>query len=410
MALLAKTKGTYEGLRLLLLTLGIPDTIVAPLEHGRSYRDENDMYTYKANTFNYRTNMTGSSYFQYDWYSTTKPNRAVEFRFMLSDRIETAVTKSLFAIQSQIYYTYPVEVLIHAINPTSSYANIIMKLSGSNGIVSASIGNLPAFAFTGSWWSLMMQQSQSANIDTYKLIVKNQINGQLAFSGSASYVIDNSTSASYRANFTDIYTITKYGQNLNGSISDIRIWNYAKKESDFNAFVLNPRSIQESVFGPTASLNVRFPIGTDLNIGTSSFTDTFYRTSNASGSIYGYIKYKNYTDNQVNPIFSSSVETFYYSAPYTGIGTTVSNKIYINSNTISDKVLVYSNKLAKNLVLEPSLASLTIANSTAKAINRDIAATYGNFDISKYLGDPNTSGSYSGLDQLKIEYFSKYTK
>jgi hypothetical protein len=354
--------------------------------------------------------MTGSSYFQYDWRNSGKPSSTAEFRFMLSGSIETAVTKSLFAVQSQIYYTYPVEVLIHAIDPTSSYANIVMKLSGSNGIVSASMGNLPVFAYTGSWWSLMMQQSQSANIDTYKLIVKNQINGQLAFSGSASYVIDNSISASYRAIFTDQYTITKYGERLKGSISDVRIWNYPILESDFNAFVLNPRSIQESVYGPTASLNVRFPIGTDLNTGTSSFTDTFYRTSNAPNGTYGYITYKDITGPQVSPQLSGSVETFYYSAPYTGIGTTVSNKIYINKSTITDPTLVYSNKLGKNLVLEPSLASLSIANSTAKAINRDIASTYGNFDISKYLGDPNTSGSYSGLDQLKIEYFSKYTK
>jgi hypothetical protein len=410
MALLAKTKGTYEGLRLLLLTLGIPDTIVAPLEHGRSYRDENDMYTYKANTFNYRTNMTGSSYFQYDWHNSSKPALATEFRFMLSDRVETAATKSLFAVQSQIYYTYPVEVLIHAINPTSSYANIVMKLSGSNGIVSASMGNLPIFAYTGSWWSLMMQQSQSANIDTYKLIVKNQLNGQIAFSGSANYVIDNSISASYRTNFLDPYTITKYGERLKGSISEVRVWGYPKLESDFNAFVLNPRSIQEAVYGPSASLNARFPIGTDLNVGTSSFTDTFYRANNAINGSVGYIKYKDIAGNQLNPSISGSVETFYYSAPYTGIGTTVSNKIYINSNTVTDKVLVYSNKLAKSLVLEPSLASLSIANSTAKAINRDIASTYGNFDISEYLGDPNNSGSYSGLDQLKIEYFSKYTK
>lgn len=410
LALLSKTKGTYEGLRLLLLTLGIPDTIVAPLEHGRSYRDENDMYTYKANTFNYRNIMTGSSYFQYDWYYTTKPNRAAEFRFMLSGSIETAATKSLFAVQSQIYRTYPVEVLIHANYETGSNANIVMKLSGSNGIVSASISNLPIFAYTGSWWSLMMQQSQSANIDTYKLFVKNQINGQIAFSGSASYVIDNNISASYRANFTDIYTTTKFGERLKGSISDVRIWNYAKLESDFNAFVLNPRSVQESVYGTTASLNVRFPIGTDLNISTSSLTDTFYKASNAPNSTYGNIMYYDTSGPQVYPMFSGSVETFYYSAPYTGIGTTVSNKIYINKNTITDKVLVFSNKLAKSLVLEPSLASLSIANSTAKAINRDIASTYGNFDISKYLGDPNKSGSYSGLDQLKIEYFSKYNK
>ena len=411
LALLSKTKGTYEGLRLLLLTLGIPDTIIAPLEHGRSYRDENDMYTYKANTFNYYTNMTGSSYFQYDWRNSGKSASTAEFRFMLSTgSIESAATKSLFAVQSQIYYTYPVEVVLHGIYASSSYGNIIMKLSGSNGIVTASISNLPLFAYTGSWWSLMMQQSQSANIDTYKLIVKNQINGQIAFSGSATYVVDNSISASYRANFTDAYTITKYGERLKGSISDVRIWNYPILESDFNAFVLNPRSIQENVYGPTASLNVRFPIGTDLNIGTSSFTDTFYRPYNAINGSVGYITYKDITGPQLQPQLSASVQTFYYSAPYTGIGTTVSNKIYINTSTISDKVLVYSNKLGKNLVLEPSLASLSIANSTAKSINRDIASTYGNFDISKYLGDPNTSGSYSGLDQLKIEYFSKYTK
>lgn len=411
LALLSKTKGTYEGLRLLLLTLGIPDTIIAPLEHGRSYRDENDMYTYKANTFNYHSNMTGSSYFQYDWHNTTKPARTTEFRFMLTTgSIESAATNSLFAVQSQINFTYPVEVLIHGNNATSSNANIIMKLSGSNGIVTASISNLSIFAYTGSWWSLMMQQSQSANIDTYKLIVKNQINGQIAFSGSATYVIDNSLSASYRTNFVDQYTITKYGERLKGSISDVRIWNYAKLESDFDAFVLNPRSIQENVYGSTASLNVRFPMGTDLNVGTASFTDTFYLPYNSIDGNIGYIKYKDIFGNQLHPQFSSSVETFYYSAPYTGIGTTVSNKIYINKSTITDKVLVYSNKLGKNLVLEPSLAALTIANSTAKAINRDIASSYGNFDIAQYLGDPNKSGSYSGLDQLKIEYFSKYTK
>lgn len=410
LALLSKTKGTYEGLRLLLLTLGIPDTIIAPLEHGRSYRDENNMYTYKANTFNYYTNMTGNSYFQYDWHNTTKPCRTAEFRFMLSDMIEMNVTKSLFAVQSQIYYTYPVEICIHQNHATSSNAEIILKLSGSNGIVSASIDNLPIFAYTGSWWSLMMQQSQSADIDTYKLIVKNQINGQIAFSGSAIYVINNSLSASYRENFVDQYTITKYGEALEGSVSDIRIWNYAKLESDFDAFVLNPRSIQETVYGQSASLNVRFPIGTDLNIGTSSYTDTFYRPYNAINGSVGYITYKNINGSQISPSISSSVETFYYSAPYTGIGTTVSNKIYINKSTITDKVLVYSNKLGKNLVLEPSLASLTIANSTAKSINRDIASTYGNFDIAQYIGDPNNSGSYSGLDQLKIEYFSKYTK
>lgn len=410
LALLSKTKGTYEGLRLLLLTLGIPDTIIAPLEHGRSYRDENDMYTYKANTFNYHVNMTGSSYFQYDWRNSTKPARTAEFRFMFSDIIEMDVTKSLFLVQSQIYYTYPVEVCIHQNHMTSSHGDIILKLSGSNGIVSASIDNLPIFAYTGSWWSLMMQQSQSANIDTYKLIVKNQINGQIAFSGSANYVINNSLSASYRENFTDIYTTTKYGEQINGSISDIRIWNYAKKESDFDAFVLNPRSVQETVYGPSASLNVRFPIGTDLNVGTSSFTDTFYRPYNAINGSVGYVQYKDIAGAQIHPRLSASVETFYYSAPYTGIGTTVSNKIYINKSTISDSVLVYSNKLGKNLVLEPSLASLSIANSTAKAINRDIASTYGNFDIAEYLGDPNKSGSYSGLDQLKIEYFSKYTK
>jgi hypothetical protein len=412
--ILAKTRGTYEGLRLLLLVFGLPDTIIEAQESGEIFKDEKNMYTYKSSTYNYSTNMTGSSYYQLDWNTFNDNIKTTEFRFKLDKEIPNNTTHSLFKLYDDIYRVDLLDLQIYQNSASSSYNDMKFILRGDNGLVSGSISMLPVNYYTGSWWSVMMQISSSANTDTYKLFVKNEIGGKLAYSGSASYVINNSASASYRTNYYTDYATAKFGQYISGSISDIRFWNYAKKESDFNYFVLNPRSIQETVYGPTASLFARFPLGTDLKISTGSFSDNFYGSVNNINGVVKYIKYYNSSDAQIHPTLSGSRETFYYSTPYVGIGTPTSNKIYVNYNSVpSPFVLTRVNKLTKSLTTSSSssVSTLNVGTSIVDSINKKIASTYGSFDVGNYIGDPNPTGSnYNGLDVLRVEYFSNYNK
>ena len=290
---LLKKKGTEAGLRTLINTYGVPDTILRINEFGGKNRNENQDWDNWQDQFNYAVNFNSDSYISSSWDDfnspTGNPPSTVLFRFKTNEFVPTRYSQSLLLFSGsggilsdyRLVLEYSGSGLTSASYsgsiPSSSYQNATLKwISGST---SASI--IQPF-YNKDWWSVMLK-ADSINQWIYAKQKGSYLgDNYIKYQGSASFSNTNNlldgtvASSSYlggtRNNSASLGGKTYY--NLNGQFQEFRFYSTPLSESIFNDFVLNPYSIESNeITGSQSShesLLFRAPLGTDLKTYTTT--------------------------------------------------------------------------------------------------------------------------------------------
>lgn len=426
--LLLKKKGSVAGLRDLITTFGITDTILRINEFGGKDRNPNS-YDNWEDTYNYSFYTSGSAYITSSWELNTAWNApsnnpsAVEFRFKTTGLPTNTgyYSQSLWStdlgITLRLRYTgsgYTTASYSGGpLNPYYQYANLDFIPDITTPNVSASI-YLPFY--DGGWWSILLSRVGS-NFTLYA--------GNKNYKGEDGNVIGFQATASLSNPPNDWNnSVTSYfgtsslsGKIFSGSFQEIRYYSQPISQSNFDAYIMNPYSTELSEYLAfratlggelyTASISVH-PKITGSWLATSSFTSNsnFYTSS---GGIY-----------------TPNTEVFYFDQVPAGIQNAISDKIKQQNIVLpyssSNNNIPNSNVLSPFISVQqfPSISSsytrdidyVEVGFSPQNEINEDINSQIGYFNIGELIGDPrfqsSSLGYYPDLDALSFEYFKKY--
>jgi hypothetical protein len=452
---LLKSKGTLPGLRALITSYGIPDTILRINEYGGKDKVDSNDWDYWQNEFNYAystedNNFISSSWtLNSDWYSPDDVPSTLAFRFQTPGLPTTNIrySQSLWSNDSGSAITLKYTGSAYStgsysgsiIDPYYQYATLEFYPDITNPTVTASV-YLPFF--DEGWWSVMVNRSGS----TFTLSAANKIyeggnNGTILGFYNTSSITGNATpwTASIYSYFpisfssanifgydvvtydnTAIYDGTGSLAGLyvpfSGSYQEIRYYNSIISSSVFKDYTMNPYSIEgNSLNSAPNELAFRASIGGEFYTASVSIhpkvtgswvvTQSFPTDSNF------------YYD--LTPIFKPNTEYIFFDQPIAGIKNAVSDKIRLeNDNLPSGSVLSPFRRLAQTTEASasytPNINLLEVAFSPQDEINDDINSSIGYFNIGNFIGDPafrsSRLTSYPNLDKLRNEYFEKYTK
>jgi hypothetical protein len=435
--LLLKSKGTARGVKALITSFGIPDTILSVNEFGGSDKLNNSVeYTYDR--FSYALNMSGSyvkSYwgakYDYPTGSVTEyvPN-SVEFRFN-PDKDFYYYTSSLFDVTLD---SNGRRTMYADMYPDSSsgypYSMVSFYLSGSSGMSKASV-SLPIFMTASSgeslWWNLMVKRRNVYDINTnnqnqyYDLYVKNKIGLRIGHEASASIFATGAASSSYNYSWNRVSQslyLGGTGSKFVGSLQELRYWTTPLSESIFDYHTLNPESIRGNYSGSSYyELSARFPFGNNLYTYNHSVSGSVYSVqpnykerSKISGATFKSASFVGFP-NEVN--YSTNDEEYVTDSPNMAYSIPVNQKIRIIDNVVTGSVLSPFLRLEDEtqIYVTKDVHYIDASFSPANEINKDIIAEYGNsIDIDTYIGDPRDDykEDYPELLNINQEYYEKY--
>jgi len=452
---LLKSKGTLPGLRALITSYGIPDTILRINEYGGKDKVDTNDWDYWQNEFNFaysteENNFISSSWtLNSNWNSPNDVPSTLAFRFKTPE-LPTAnirYSQSLWSNDSgsAITLTYTGSAYTTGsysgsiIDPYYQYATLEFYPDIANLTATASV-YMPFF--DGGWWSVMVNRSGSEfTLSAANKIYEGGNNGTtLGFYATSSITgndipwINSSTSyfpISFSAATVFGYDIVTYDNTaiydgtgslaglyepFSGSYQEIRYYTTVIHPDVFKDYVMNPYSIEgNSLNSAPNELAFRASIGGEFYTGSVSIhpkvTGSWAITQSfPTDSSFYY---------DLTPIFKPNTEYFFYDQPVAGIKNAVSDKIRLeNDNIPSGNTLSPFRRLAQTTEASASYTVgtnlLEVAFSPQNEINDDINSSIGFFNIGDFIGDPafrsSRLNSYPDLDKLRNEYFEKYTK
>ena len=435
---LLKAKGTIPGLRALITSYGIPDTILRINEYGGKDKVDSNDWDYWQNEFNYAFKTDGDNFISSSWGINNNWNSpdnvpsSLIFRFKTNGLPEVNIpySQSLVSLHQdpsndyfKLFLTYTGSGYISGsysgsiIDPYYQYATLTL-IPDPQGYPNLSASIYLPF-FDEGWWSVMINRSGS----DFSLYAGNKIyeggdNGTLLGFYSQSFISSDDAGWTPTTNIyfasSSIFNGNLYTP-LSGSLQEIRYYTNPINENIFKDYVMNPHSIEGNSLnsGPN-ELVFRASLGGELYTGSTSIhpkvTGSWIPTSSFTSDSDFYFN--------STPIFVPNTEYFFYDQPIAGIKNAVSDKIRLENNTIPP-----GNTLSPFRRLEqvteasssytPNINYLEVAFSPQNEINEDIMDQLGFFNIGDYIGDPaeRFSGtSYPNLDNLRNAYFEKYTK
>jgi hypothetical protein len=433
---LLKAKGTLPGLRALITSYGIPDTILRINEYGGKDKVDSNDWDYWQNEFNYALSREGNNYMlsewslNPDWNSPDDVPSTLAFRFKPKELLKTNIpySQSLWYISNQaaLTLTYTGSGYVSGsysgsiIDPYYQYATLTFFPDAVNYPNSTASVYLPFF--DGGWWSTMVTRDGN----DFVLYAGNKIyeggdNGTLLGFFTSSSIIENSTAWTAPAQASTFGRLNNLAPGgpydlFSGSYQEVRYYNTVLKENIFKDYIMNPYSIEgNSLNSGLNELAFRASLGGELYTGSVSIhpkvTGSWVVTSSFVGnSDFGY---------NLTPTFVPNTEYFFYDQPVAGIKNTVSDKIRLENDSLpSGSVLSPLRALSQITAASASYTAninyLEVAFSPQNEINEDIMDQLGFFNIGDYIGDPafrfSPLQSYPNLDNLRDAYFEKYTK
>jgi hypothetical protein len=440
---LLKAKGTLPGLRALITSYGIPDTILRINEYGGKDKVDSNDWDYWQNEFNYAFYTTGSNFIETTWgplnsswsSSDGVPN-SLSFRFKTNGLPQDNIpySQSLWNLSTNevfltLKYTgtgftsgsYSGSIP----DPYNQYAYLEFYPNYSlNPTISSSIF-LPFF--NGDWWSITINRfPSSSGASDYILYAGNKIyeggdNGTIIgfYSTSSAISADDAPWVTYQNSYFAKGGFTINGEtynNFSGSLQEIRYYTNPIDEDVFKDYIMNPYSIEGNSLnsGPN-ELAFRASLGGELYTGSVSIHPKVTGSWTTTSS---FISNSNFNFNST-PVFLPNIEYFFYDQPIAGIKNTVSDKIRLENNSlpsgsILSPIRALSQTIAASASYTPNINYLEVAFSPQNEINEDIMDQLGYFNIGEYIGDPSFRSSplqtYPNLDNLRNRYFEKYIK
>jgi hypothetical protein len=441
---LLQTKGTLPGLRALITSYGIPDTILRIKEYGGKDKVNTNDWDYWQNEFNYAYKQNGNNFISSSfilnssWGANSNYPETVMFRFKTNGLPTSSISysQSLSTISGVV------------LGPTS---HITLRYTGSSYTSSSYSGSIidpyyqyayldfyPNYSgqptlsasiylpfFDGDWWSVMTKRTGTGASTNFELFSGNKMydsgeNGtSISFLASSSVIAsnggwNNSDKIVFGSGSSTINT--KIYNKFSGSFQEIRYYSKPISENVFKDFVMNPSSIEgNSINSGADQLAFRLPLGGELYTGSNSIhpkvTGSWITTSSFASNSTAFFN--------STPTFVKNTEYFYYDQPIAGIKNAIADKIRIENNVIpGGDVLSPFMSLSQQANISQSYTAntnlLEVAFSPQDEINDDINSSLGYFNIGEYIGDPrlrsSSAESYPSLDALRDSYFQKYTK
>jgi len=426
-----KKKGSVAGLRSLITLFGVPDTIIRINEFGGKDRNPNT-YDNWEDTYNYAFYTSGSSYISSsftlnsDWAASNNKPQSVEFRFRtdgLPYNTGSIASQSLWVTDQNVKLVLKYtgsgynsgSYLGQPVDPYNQFAKLDFIPDPASPNSSASV-YLPFY--NGGWWSVLVNK-QGTN---YTLYAKDK-----NYNGEDGNIIGWQASSSVTTAVTNWNNSTKSffgissslaGKIFSGSFQEIRYYKSALSESNFDAYVMNPYSIESS-----ENLAFRATLGGELYTASVSVhpkvTGSWVPTSSFVGNSNFYLS-GSYD-------FISNQEVFFFDQVPAGIQNAISDKVkqqnivlpYSSSNSNIPNANVLSPY--RSIQQFPAISSsytkdidyVEIAFSPQNEINEDINSQLGYFNIGDVIGDPRFQSSsavtYPDLDAIRNVYFEKYT-
>ena len=451
---LLKSKGTLAGLRALITSYGIPDTVLRINEYGGKDKVNTNDYDYWKDEFNYAFSTSGSNFISSSWHLNTEWNAPDDTPSSLMFRFKTeGLPEQNIPYSQSLWYgdggtaitlTYTGSAYTSGsysgstINPEYQYATLTFYPSTANNLSTASV-YLPFF--DGNWWSVMVNRENEG----FNLHVKNNQYGIgdndtiIGFNASSSILFSdsfwNATDTSYfpaAFNVNDpmgydiaVYDVNVYDQTgavastyspFTGSYQEIRYYANAISESVFADYTMNPYSIEGNSLNTSADeLAFRASIGGELYMQTQSIHP---RIDGTWGTRHSFANNSNFYYD-VTPHFVPNVEYHQLDTPIAGIRVPISDKIRVENNVMAEgnalsafrSLTQYTNASAS---YTPGVNYMEVAFSPQNEINEDIMGQIGSFNIGEFIGDPSYRSSskltYDNLNTLRNNYFQKYTK
>ena len=425
---LLKKKGSYEGLRALITTYGIPETILSVSEYGGKDKNPNT-WDYFKQVYNYAIYTSGSSYISSsftlnnNWNATNNRPSAVEFRFKTDGLpYNTASIASVplwstnTGVNINLRYTgsgyTSGSYSGSTTNPYNQYALLDFIPNQASSSVSTSV-YLPFY--NGGWWSVLVNKVGN----NYTLYAANNIyqgfEGNTIGFQSSSFVTSSATSWSSSSISYFGISSSLSGKIFTGSLQEIRYYTTPLSQSAFDDYVMNPQSIEANETNTAPyTLAFRAALGGELYTSSISIhpkvTGSWIITSSfASNSNF-------YTSSGTTYI--SNTEYSYYNQPAVGIQNPITDKIKIASmimptgSTLSPYISIQQNPPISQSYTR-DIDYVEVVFSPQDEINVDIYDQLGYFNIGEYIGDPRLvptrEESYPPLDDLRNAYFEKYT-
>ena len=440
---LLKSKGTLPGLRALITSYGIPDTILRINEYGGKDKVNTNDWDFWQDIFNYTFTTPSNNFISIDWKVNPAWNTlngvpdSVSFRFKTTGLPQNNIPYSqslwnLDNITSHLLLKYTGSgytsgsYLGSNIDPYYQYAHLEYYPNYSiSPLISASI-YFPFF--DGGWWSVMINRvpSTSSGFSDFTLYAGNKIyeggdNGTLlGFYSSSTITVDDTdwTTNTFKSYFGlggNIINGELYDY-FSGSFQEIRYFKSPLSESVFKDYIMNPYSIEGNNLNSSPDeLIFRASLGGELFTGSISIhpkiTGSWISTSSFStNSDFLYFQ---------TPTFLPNTEYFFYDQPVIGIKNAISDKIRLEDNVLpagntlsSLRVISQQTNISQSYTANTNL--LEVAFSPQDEINDDITSQIGYFNIGEYIGDPRerfTSDQfYPNLNRFRDEYFQKYIK
>ncbi len=464
---LLKTKGTIAGIRALITSYGIPDTILRISEFGGKDRNESQDYDLKQDVFNYEfntgvnaTNFVSSSLEANPLFPVQKGTnkaRTIQLRFKPSDiplptnnvaSSNIRYSQSIFStneLGGNLVIEYTGSGLISGSysgsipSPYDTYGTLKwVPTSEDNPNLSASI-YLPFF--NGDWWSVQMNVNGSN--PTASLYTANEIDGKIGFNGSSSVGgFDDTAYYAATTGFLNKDTNVVFDDGtiytpFSGSFQELRYYVNEISQSKFLDYVVNPYSNEGNNINSTPDEQFfRAALGTQLDTGSTTsihprvtgsavqITQSFdsgessFYTSSADWLVNREDIFQDQVPAGIKNRITDKIHKenlILAEAPY-GFQTPTSSTATISSTTSS--VLSPMESIQQQSFVSqsytPNVNYLEVAFSPSNQINDDINAQLGYFNLGEYIGDPrfvsSPLDSYPDLDRLRDAYFEKYIK
>ena len=433
---LLKRKGTIGGLRALITSYGIPDTILRISEFGSKDRDTTKDWDYSQNQFNYALQLEGISnptYITSSWAGNSAwPNidtapQTVQLRFKTTGIPTSSFYQNLFVLDYNnafITLEYDGNGTISGSwsgsvpSESNAYGTLAFYPEGQVGYAAGRSASVSLPFFDQGWWSVQATYDYD-NTTTASLYAANRIGEEIGFSGSDHIAVAQGqywkqATTAYIPSASNLILNSLNHAPLSGALQEVRYWDTPLSESFFFDYVVNPYSTQGTGINTAPDeLMFRADLGTELNTGS--------RTSihpKVTGSWEITQSFASDSNFYLTGSFIQNTESIFLNQVPGGIKNRITDKVHIVTTTIPSGSTLSPYRSIQQTPYPsgsaPNINYLEVAFSPQNQINDDIIAQIGDFNLGDYIGDPRqiseSTYSYPELDALRDAYFTKYIK